>query len=245
MILKDKRAVITGGTGALGELICEVFAREGASFVFTYHQNEKKAQTIIENLKKYDCRVIPFKLSLLDSAAIREMAGMAEKELGGVDILVNNAGVTQVMPFPLIEEEDWDRIMDVNVKGYFLVTKEVVRGMIRRKSGSIVNIGSLAGHRLLEVPVHYAAAKAAISGFTLALSRELARYNIRVNNIVPGMLDSGIGKNVPEKQYQEYLKYCMAGRPGKPAEVAELVAFVASDKGSYVNSQNLFADGGI
>jgi NAD(P)-dependent dehydrogenase (short-subunit alcohol dehydrogenase family) len=109
----------------------------------------------------------------------------------------------------------------------------------------VINIGSLAGHRLLEVPVHYATAKAGVSGFTLALARELCRYNIRVNEVVPGLLSEGVGRLVPEKERAEYLRYCAAGRPGEPEEVAEVVAFLASEKAGYINAQSVFVDGGI
>ena len=149
------------------------------------------------------------------------------------------------MPLALIEEEDWDEIIEANLKSMFLVTREVVRGMIARKSGVIVNIGSLAGHRLLEVPVHYATAKAGVTGFTLSLAKELARYGIRVNEVVPGLLTDGIGRMVPEKEMGEYLKHCTAGRPGSPEEVAEVVAFLASDASRYMNAQSLNVDGGI
>jgi 3-oxoacyl-[acyl-carrier protein] reductase len=149
------------------------------------------------------------------------------------------------MPFALIEEEDWDEVLRANLKTMFLVTKEVIRSMINRKTGVIINIGSLAGHRLLEVPVHYATAKAGVTGFTLSLAKELSRYNIRVNEIVPGLLSEGVGRLVPEKERAEYLRYCVAGRPGEPDELAELAAFLASDKAQYINAQSIFLDGGI
>jgi len=245
MILDNKKAIITGGTGTLGEKLCEIFIREGADIIFTYNKNKKRADEIQEFLRETGKKVIAIKMSLLDKVSVEELATIASKELGRIDILVNNAGITQVMPFPLIEEEDWDMMMDINVKGYFLVTKEIARVMIGQKSGVITNIGSLAGHRMLEVPVHYATSKAAISGFTLSLARELGRHNIRVNNIVPGLLTGGIGANVPEKEYNEYIKYCMAGRPGEPQEIANVAAFISSDKGGYINGQNIFVDGGL
>jgi NAD(P)-dependent dehydrogenase (short-subunit alcohol dehydrogenase family) len=127
----------------------------------------------------------------------------------------------------------------------FLVTKAFIRGMIRRKRGNVINLGSLAGTRLLDVPVHYATAKSAVTGFTLSLAQEMARYNIRVNAVVPGMLTAGVAVNVPDKQREEYCRYCTQGRPGEPAEVAELVAFLASDRSSYINAQAINVDGGI
>jgi len=117
--------------------------------------------------------------------------------------------------------------------------------MIRRKAGSIINIGSLAGMRMLEVPVHYATAKSAIVGFTLALSREFGRYNIRVNAVAPGMLTDGVSVNVPAKQRDEYMHYCALSRAGRPEEVAELVAFLASDRAPYINAQTILVDGGL
>jgi 3-oxoacyl-[acyl-carrier protein] reductase len=165
--------------------------------------------------------------------------------LGRIDVLVNNAGATQVMPFALIEEEDWDEIIAGNLKTLFLVTREAARDMVARRSGCIINLGSIAGHRLLEVPVHYATAKAGVSGFTTALAAELKRYAIRVNEVVPGLLEAGVSLNVPDKERDDYLRHCAAGRPGKLEEVAELVFFLASDRAAYINAQSLFIDGGL
>jgi NAD(P)-dependent dehydrogenase (short-subunit alcohol dehydrogenase family) len=184
-------------------------------------------------------------LDVLNGAEAQQLAATIEQDLGPVDILVNNAGLTQVMPFALIEEEDWDLMMNVNVKGMFLVTKAFVRPMIRRQRGAIVNLGSLAGVRVLEVPVHYATAKSAVMGFTLSLAREMARYHIRVNAVVPGLLTDGVSEQVPDKQRIDYEQHCTLGRAGTPAEVAELVAFLASDRAAYINAQAIQVDGGI
>jgi NAD(P)-dependent dehydrogenase (short-subunit alcohol dehydrogenase family) len=245
MMLDNKKVFITGGTGAIGAKLCEIFSAEGADIAFNYEKSGKKAEKVLAAVKKNKRQGLAFKCSVLDAAGIEKMIGEVAEKFGHIDILVNNAGFTQVMPLPLIEEEDWDRMMAVNVKGIFLVTKEVVRAMIPRKSGVIINIGSIAGMRLLEVPVHYATAKAAVQGFTISLAKELARFNIRVNAIVPGMLDAGVGLNVPEKQYREYMKYCLAGRPGKPEEVAHFAAFLCSDKAKYINARNMVIDGGL
>ena len=245
MLLEGKKALITGGTGALGKKLCEVFAREGADVAFNYLKQEARAAEVVKSVEAHGRAALAFRVSVLDAGGVAAMTGSVADAFGRIDILVNNAGTTQVLPFPLIEESDWDDLMDVNVKGPFIVTKEVVRRMIVRRSGAILNIGSIAGTRMLEVPVHYATAKAAICGFTLSLARELARYGIRVNSVVPGMLDSGVAANVPAEKIREYLNYCAAGRPGRPEEVADMAAFLCSDRASYVNAQNIVVDGGL
>jgi 3-oxoacyl-[acyl-carrier protein] reductase len=244
-MLEGRTAFVTGGTGAVGSALVRCLARHGAQVAFTFHQEAAKAQKLEQELTSQGKRVKAYALDVLDKAASLRLAEHSAQDLGPVDILVNNAGVTQVMPFALIEEEDWDRTMDINVKGMFLVTKAFVRGMIRRKRGAVVNLGSLAGMRVLEVPVHYATAKSAVVGFTLSLARELARYHIRVNAVVPGLLEGGVSSQVPDKQREDYVQHCTLGRAGQPEEVAELVAFLASDRAGYINAQAIHIDGGV
>jgi len=244
-MLESRVAFVTGGTGAVGAAIVRVLARYGARVAFSYVAAAEKAKQLEAECRERKGVVRGYELDVCDGAAAVKLAETIEHDLGSVDILVNNAGITQVLPFALIEEEDWDRMMDVNVKGLFLVTKAFVRPMIRRKAGVIINLGSLAGMRLLEVPVHYATAKSAVTGFTLSLARELARYRIRVNAVVPGLLTDGVSHHVPDKQREDYTAHCALGRAGTPEEVAELVAFLASDRSSYLNAQAIFVDGGL
>lgn len=244
-MLKGKLAFVTGGSGAVGQAIVRTLAREGCRVAHSYKSGVDRARQLDEELTATGAEVRAYQLDVLDGVAVAGLARRVEQELGAVDILVNNAGVAQIMPFAMIEEADWDMILDVNVKGMFLVTKAFARGMIRRKQGAIVNIGSLAGMRMLEVPVHYATAKSAVAGFTLALAREFGRYKVRVNAVVPGMLTGGVSANIPAKQQEQYKQHCALSRAGEPQEVAELVAFLASERSSYVNAQAIFADGGI
>jgi NAD(P)-dependent dehydrogenase (short-subunit alcohol dehydrogenase family) len=168
-----------------------------------------------------------------------------EDTWGGIDILVNNAGISQNLPLALMEEEDWDRVMDLNVKGTFLTSKAVIRGMIRRKSGVILNVGSLAGERMIEAPIHYCASKAAIRGMTEAMAKEVARYNIRVLCLAPGLLEDGVGRNLPDYKLAEYLKHVSLGRVGCFDEVARFASFLVSDANSYMTGETVVIDGGV
>ena len=234
--MSEPRALVSGGSGAVGAAIVRALVRDGMQVAFTFHQNETSARELSE-----ETGASAHRLDVLDAAACMQLADA----IGPVDVLVNNAGITEVLPFALIEEEDWDRIMDVNVKGMFLVTRAFLRGMVRTRRGSVVNMGSLAGARMLEVPVHYAASKSAIVGFTLALAREVGRYGIRVNAVVPGLLTEGVSRHVPERQAEDYAAHCALGRAGTPEEVAELVAFLAGDRSGYLNAQAIHVDGGL
>ena len=133
----------------------------------------------------------------------------------------------------------------MNLKGTIFLTRAVVRGMVRRKRGTIVNIGSIAGHRILDVPVTYAVSKAALTGLTVALAAELRRFKVRVNTVIPGLMEGGVSGGVPDDLRQEFLDHCLAGRAGKAEEVAAAVCFLASDEASYINGQHLCVDGGV
>lgn len=244
-MLADKKVLISGGTGAVGSALCEIFAGYGADVAFTYLRRVDRAAELKALVEKSGRQCLCESIPATDGEAIEAFARRVEETFGRVDILVNNLGTTQVLPFALIDEEDWDEMVAVDLKSMFFYSKAVVRGMIRRKSGAIVNLGSVAGHRMLEVPVHYATVKAAVTGFTISLAKELTRYKVRVNEVVPGLLDAGVGTNISERQLEEYQRYCAAGRPGTPAEVAELVAFLASDRASYINAQSVTIDGGL
>ena len=235
-----RAALVTGGSGALGGAIVRRLRQDDLAVAFTYNSGKEAAGKLAAETGS-----LALQADLTRPEDARRAVGEALARFGRIDVLVNNAGLTQVMPFALIEAEDWDAVLAANLKTMFLATREAARDMIARKSGVIINIGSLAGHRLLEVPVHYATAKAGVSGFTLALARELSRYRIRVNSVVPGLLADGVGRMVPEEELRHYVGHCLAGRPGRTAEVAEVVAYLASDAASYVNAQNVFVDGGI
>jgi NAD(P)-dependent dehydrogenase (short-subunit alcohol dehydrogenase family) len=244
-LLTGKRTLITGGSRGLGRAIALSFARHGAKVAVSYAKNEEAARATLEELRALGAEALSFKVDACDSAATDEMIRSLEKAWDGLDVLVNNAAITQNLPLALLEEEDFDKVMRVNVKGPFITSRAVLRGMIRRKSGVVVNIGSLAGARMIEAPIHYTTSKAAIIGMTEALAKEVARHGIRVVCLAPGLLEDGLGKNLPDHRLADYLKHCALGRVGRFDEVAEVCSLLASERSSYVSGETLVMDGGV
>ena len=240
-MLEGKRVLITGGSRGLGRSICLDFAQRGARVAFTWTRAEAEAAATLEELPEGRA----FQVSVLDGEGTRQMARTLEQDWGGVDVLVNNAGITQNLPLALLEEDDWDRVMDINAKGVYLTSRALIRGMIRRKSGIILNIGSLAGQRMLDAPIHYCTSKAAVSGFTMALARQVARHRIRVLCLAPGLLEGGVGVNLPPHRLRDYLDHCALGRPGKFSEVAAFAAFLVSDENSFMTGETVVMDGSV
>jgi 3-oxoacyl-[acyl-carrier protein] reductase len=222
------------------------FAAEGASVAFSYNRDDEGAAATLATLRAAGTEAQAFRVSVLDVAGTDAMVRGLESAWGGLDILVNNAGVSQNLPIALLEEEDWDRVMDVNVKGTFLTSRAVLRGMIRRKEGGVIlNIGSLAGTRMLDAPVHYCASKAAINGLTEAMAKEVARYRVRVICLAPGLLEDGVGRNLPDHRLADYLRHCALGRVGTLDEVAGFATFLVCDANSYMSGETVLMDGGL
>ena len=240
-MLNGKVAFVSGGTGYIGSEICRALSHHGATVIFTYHKNKKKADELTGEIKG----AVALAINLRDVNDIQRKIEKLYQDVEIIDVLINNAGISQIMPMAMLEEEDVSLMLDINIKGNIFLTKHIVKGMIRNKCGTIINIGSIAGHRMLDVPVTYAVTKAAISGFTVALASELRRFGIRVNCVVPGLLESGVSNGVPEDLRDDFIRHCAAGRAGRAKEIADTVCFLASDKASYINGQNIFVDGGI
>jgi len=241
-VLGGKRVLVTGGSRGLGRALCRAFSDAGARVAFTYLSDEAAAA---ETLATLGPDAVAHKVSVLEAQATEAVIREMERSWGGIDVLVNNAGITQNLPIALIDEEDWDRVLDTNVKGVFLTSKAALRSMIRRRAGTILNIGSLAGVRMLEAPLHYYTSKAAVKGFTEALAKEVARYGIRVICLAPGLLEDGVGRNLPDHRLQDYLQHNALGRVGTFDEVARLAVFLVSDRNSYMTGATVVIDGGV
>jgi 3-oxoacyl-[acyl-carrier protein] reductase len=245
MRLRDKRVLITGGSRGLGLAIAQAAARHGAHVAFTFATNTDDAAAAKASLVALGCEPRVYQGSVADSAHVKATTADLVAAWGGIDVLVNNAGVTQILPIALLEEADWDRVMEVNVKGAYLYSRAVLRSMIRARAGHILNIGSFASERVIEAPVHYAAAKSALRGLTEALAREVGRYNIKVNLLSPGLLDCGLAQMLPKHRINEYLSQAALGRLGTAAEVAELATFLVSDDNTFMAAAKIVADGGL
>jgi 3-oxoacyl-[acyl-carrier protein] reductase len=243
--LANKRVLITGGSRGLGLAIAKAAARQGARVAITYKSNTDDADTAKASLVALGCEPRVYQGSVADAAHVKATVADLVAAWGGIDVLVNNAGITQILPIALLEEADWDQVMDVNVKGAYLFARAVLRSMIRARAGHILNIGSFASERVIEAPVHYAAAKSALRGMTEALAREVGRYNIKVNLLAPGLLDVGLAQMLPKHRVGEYLSQASLGRLGTAAEVAELAAFLVSDDNSFMAAAKIVADGGL
>lgn len=243
--LSSRTALVTGGSRGLGRAICQALSRDGAAVAFNYSRSEQDASNTLESIAREGKKALAFRVSVLDRKAIHEMVAAIEREAGVVDILVNNAGFGQVVPLALMEEADWDRMLDTHVKGAFLVTQAVLRGMVRQGRGRILNISSLAGVKMMQAPVHYCTAKAALKGFTEGLAKEVGRYGITVNCLAPGILEEGVSEHLPVNKRDEYLRHCALRRMGTLAEVADVASFLVSDRNSYMNGATILLDGAV
>ena len=236
--------LITGASRGLGRALCRAFGGAGDRVAFTWTRDADGAASTLEQTRAAGAQEVwSRRLSVLDVEATAALVDELDREWGGIDVLVNNAGITQPLPLPLIDEADWDQVMAVNVKGVFLTSKAVARSMMRRRTGVILNIGSLAGHRMLDVPVHYAASKAAVEGLTRALAKQLGRHRIRVVCVAPGLLDDGVARAVPEHRKQDYIEHSALGRLVGIDEVARVAVELASADVGFLTGETVTVDG--
>jgi len=243
--LEGKRCLVTGGSRNLGRAICVALGRAGARIAFTYKERDEEAAETTRLLREMGVEPVVAKGAVFDPKHVASTIKAVETALGGIDILINNAGMTQIMPIALIDEDEWDAVMDTNVKGAYLFSRAVLRSMIRSKKGHILNIGSFGADRVVDAPVHYAASKAALVGFSLALAKEVGRYGIAVNCLVPGLLETGLSNRLPKHRVDSYVAQAALGRLGTVEEVADFVAWIVSDENSFMTGGQVVIDGGL
>lgn len=248
MDLTNKVAIITGARRGIGRTHALTLAKAGAKIVVS-DISEEDCQKVVEEIKKQGGEALAIKCDVSKRKEVDEMVRKTIEEFGKVDILVNNAGICQFKPFLELTEEEWDKTLDINLKGYFLCAQAAAKEMTKQKSGVIINIASVAmGQQGVGFPniVHYCASKGGIVAMTEALAVELAPYNIRVNAVAPGMIETPMIDPIKQdtKTMEAMLTKVPMGRVGKPEEVSNLVLFLASDQSSYMTGSTVVVDGG-
>lgn len=245
MLLANRVAIVTGASGAIGTAIATALAAQGATVVVNYARNAAAAEALVESIKAGGGNALAVQADIATAEGADTLIKAATEQFGKVDILVNNAGITRDTLLMRMKEEDWDAVLDTNLKGVFLCTKAAVRPMMKARFGRIINIGSVSG--LIGTPgqANYAAAKAGLIGLTRSNARELASRNITVNCVVPGAIEAGMLLELNDEQRKEYLKQIPLDRFGKPEDVANVVTFLVSPAADYVTGQTLAVDGGL
>ena len=240
-----KNVLITGATGGIGSAIAIAFAREKYNVALHTFSKIDEANKICDELTaKYGIKAVCVKADISKESDVKAMFSQLGNTFGKIDILVNNAGVSFVSMLCDTTSEDFDRVMNVNLKGAFLCTKEAMKNMVHNKWGRVINISSVWGNVGASCEVVYSASKAGLVGFTKALSKELAPSGITVNAVSPGLIDTKMNSHLSKEDVDALCEEIPMGRMGKPFEVAHAVLFLASENASYITSQNITVDGG-
>lgn len=244
LLLEGRTAFISGGTRGIGAALCEIFAREGADVAFNYHSSDDLAEAVKSKVEALGRKAEAFKVSVTDRVGMKRVAREVVEAFGHIDILVNNAAVNKADNFATTTDRSWDWVVDTNVNSLFAVTKPFYKQMIRRRTGTILNITSIGAIRALPTAVHYATSKAAMIGFTKCLSREAANFGITVNAIAAGIFDTDLGNTLPARLLEAHENWVSLRRLGRPEELAEFAAFIVSSRNSYMNGEIITVDGG-
>ncbi len=243
--LSGKTAIITGASRGIGAEIARKMAQAGAKIVVNYSGSQAKAEAVVEEIKNNGGEAIAVKANVSDADAVKAMVEQTMQTFGSVDILVNNAGITRDNLIMRMKDDEWDDVINTNLKGVFICTKAVTRQMMKQRSGRIVNIASIVGVMGNAGQANYVAAKAGVIGLTKTTARELASRNITANAVAPGFITTDMTDQLGEDIQKTMLAQIPLGRFGKPEEVAKAALFLASDDASYMTGQTLHLDGGM
>lgn len=244
-LLEGKVALVTGGSRGIGKGVALKLAEQGAKVAFTFMSSVEKAKKVEDELKAFGQEAKGYQSDAADYAAAEKLINDILEDFGQIDVVVNNAGITRDNLLMRMTEEQWDEIMQTNLKSVFNITKHVQRTMLKQRSGSIINMSSVVGVRGNAGQSNYAASKAGIIGFTKSIAQELGSRNIRCNAIAPGFIGTEMTEELGEDVMKEWLKSVPLNRAGDPEDVANAVLFLASDLSAYVSGQTLNVCGGM
>jgi 3-oxoacyl-[acyl-carrier protein] reductase len=243
--LLDKVAIVTGGTRGIGRAIVLAICKEGADCAFTYVQNRTAAESLAEEVHRIGRKALPVKVDARNYEGAKTLVEAVKKEFGRLDMLINNAGITRDKSLMMMNSDDWSEVIDTNLTGVFNTSRACIITFLKQKSGTIVNISSVSGIHPLPGQTNYAAAKAGVIGFTKSLAKEVALYNVRVNAVAPGFIDTEMTSEFGEKEKKKFLNMIPLQRFGTPEEVAQAVLFLLSEDSQYITGQTLQLDGGL
>ena len=243
--LENKTALVTGGSRGIGRAIALEFAARGAAVVVNYNKSSEAAEEAVKQIQSTGGKAAAFQADVSDFKQAEALVKFAIETFGGLDILVNNAGITRDQLIMMMPETDWDAVINTNLKSTFNCSKAAVKYMMRRRTGRIISIASVAGQLGNPGQTNYSASKGGQIAFTKALAREVAARNITVNAIAPGFVDTEILDAMTPETMEAALKLVPLARKGKPEEIAYAAAFLASDEAAYITGQVLGVDGGM
>ena len=245
MQLEGKVALVTGGSRGIGRAIALLLAKRGADVAINFAGNEAAAQATVDEIKALGRKAIMIKADVAVNTACVAMVDQVVQEFGKIDILVNNAGITRDGLLMRMKEEDWDAVLNTNLKSVYNCSKAAIKYMMKARAGRIVSISSVVGLMGNAGQANYAAAKAGIIGFTMALAKEVASRGITVNSVAPGFVNTDMTKVLPEKVVENLKAAIPLAKLGEPEDIAKAVAFLVSDDAAYITGQTLHVDGGM
>ncbi len=244
-LLENKTAIITGATRGIGRGIAIEFAKQGANVAFTYNSSVDAANALEKELNDLGVKAKGYQSNAAEFDKAQELAKEVLSEFGSIDVLINNAGITKDNLLMRISEEDFDKVIEVNLKSVFNLTKAVIRPMMKQRAGSIINMSSVVGLKGNAGQANYAASKAGIVGFSKSVALELGSRNIRSNVIAPGFIETEMTAKLDEAVVQGWRDTIPLKRGGTPEDIANACVFLASDMSSYITGQTLSVDGGM
>ncbi|GGP12299.1 MULTISPECIES: 3-oxoacyl-[acyl-carrier-protein] reductase [Oceanobacillus] len=244
-MLQDQTAVVTGASRGIGRAIALELAKNGANVIVNYSGSEAKAEEVVGEIQALGVKAVKIQANVADEESVKQLMKQAVKEFGSIDILVNNAGITKDNLLMRMKEDEFDQVIQTNLKGTFLCTKAVSRQMMKQKSGRIINVASIVGVSGNPGQANYVAAKAGVIGLTKTTAKELASRNILVNAVAPGFISTDMTDQLSEEQQESLLQLVPLARLGKPEDVARVVRFLASEDANYITGQTIHIDGGM